>query len=152
MKMTKSLKSLFVFILCFVLITAMALFTVGCKTNKDDDILSSSPASSVEKAENVLGEGKTSFDFSVTYANGTTDTFVIKTDKKTVGDALLALELIKGEEGAYGLYVKTVNGVTLDFDKDQMYWAFYEDGAYAMAGVDSTEIKSGVKYSFKAEK
>ncbi|MBQ2923597.1 MAG: DUF4430 domain-containing protein, partial [Tyzzerella sp.] len=52
----------------------------------------------------------------------------------------------------YGLYVKTVNGTTLDYDKDGMYWSFYINGDYAMTGVDVTEIKAGEKYSFKAEK
>ena len=152
MKMTKNLKSIFVFTFCFVLITAIALCTVGCKAKPNDDTLSSSPAVSQKKEATVLGEGEKSFDFSVTYKDGKIDEFKIKTDKSTVGEALLELKLIAGEQGAYGLYVKTVNNVTLDFDKDGMYWAFYEDGKYAMAGVDQTEIKSDVKYTFKAEK
>ena len=152
MKKTKKLQKFFALLLCFVLITAIALFSVGCKTTNPDDNISSSPASSSKVTATVLGEGKTSFDFSVTYADGKTDEFKINTDKKTVGEALLELKLIAGDESQYGLYVKTVNGVTLDFDKDGMYWAFYEGGKYASAGVDTTEIKSGVAYNFKAEK
>ena len=52
-------------------------------------------------------------------------TFTIKTDKDTVGAALLEHGLIAGEEGAYGLYVKQVNGITADYDVDQTYWSFY---------------------------
>ena len=152
MKKTKRLQSIFVFALCFVLITAIALCTAGCKTNKPDDNISSAPTASNSTAAEVLGEGKTSFDFSVTYADGKTDYFTINTDKTKVGEALLDLKLIAGEDSQYGLYVKTVNGVTLDFDQDGMYWAFYEDGKYASAGVDTTEIKSGTVYAFKAEK
>ena len=71
--------------------------------------------------------------------------------KTTVGDALVELGMIEGEESEYGLYVKTVNGVTADYDKDGVYWAFYIDGEYASSGVDSTEITEGSTYSFKME-
>lgn len=73
-------------------------------------------------------------------------TFTIKTDKDTVGAALLEHELISGDESQYGLYVKVVNGMTADYDIDQSYWAFYINGEYAMTGVDSTEITEGTTY------
>ena len=43
--------------------------------------------------------------------------------------------LIAGEDSDYGLYVKTVNGVTVDYDTDGKYWAFYVDGEYAATDV-----------------
>ena len=61
-------------------------------------------------------------------ADGNETNFVVSTDKETVGDALLELNLIEGEEGDYGLYVKTVNGITADYDTDGTYWAFYVNG------------------------
>jgi len=73
-------------------------------------------------------------------------TFTVKTDKDTVGAALLEHGLIAGEESQYGLYVKVVNGMTADYDVDQSYWAFYANGEYAMTGVDSTEITEGTVY------
>ena len=79
-------------------------------------------------------------------------TFTIHTDKDTVGAALLEHELIAGEEGAYGLYVKQVNGMTADFDVDQSYWAFYINGEYAMTGVDMTEITEGANYRLAYER
>ncbi len=33
---------------------------------------------------------------------------------------------------------KTVNGMTADYDKDGVYWAFYINGVYAMTGIDAT--------------
>ena len=72
--------------------------------------------------------------------------FTVKTDKETVGAALLEHELIAGEEGQYGLYVKVVNGITADYDVDASYWAFYIDGEYATTGVDTTKITEGVTY------
>ena len=73
-------------------------------------------------------------------------TFTVKTDKTTVGAALLEHGLIAGEESTYGLYVKVVNGMTADYDVDRSYWAFYIDGEYAPSGVDTTEITEGVVY------
>lgn len=47
---------------------------------------------------------------------------------------------------------KTVNGMTADYDKDGVYWAFYIDGEYAMTGVDATNITDGAQYTFRMEK
>ena len=78
--------------------------------------------------------------------------FEIHTDKKTVGEALLDVGLIAGEEGEYGLFVKTVNGITVDYEEDGAYWAFYIGDEYATTGVDATDIEEGASYSFKIEK
>lgn len=47
---------------------------------------------------------------------------------------------------------KTVNGMTADYGKDGVYWAFYIDGEYAMTGVDATNITDGAQYAFRMEK
>ena len=73
-------------------------------------------------------------------------TFTIHTDKDTVGAALMEHDLLSGDEGPYGLYVKKVNGITADYDVDQSYWAFYINGEMAMTGVDGTEINEGDTY------
>ena len=100
----------------------------------------------------VLGVGQTKFLFTVVDKEGNETNFEIHTDKETVGEALLELELIAGEDGEFGLYVKTVNGMTADYDVNQTYWAFYIDGEYAMSGVDVTTIEEGKAYAFKVEK
>lgn len=133
-------------LLCMMLIVAMAL-TAGCGGTKQDG-----SSASQEVSAKVLGEGKTQFNFTVVDKDGKETAFEIHTDKTTVGEALLELELIAGEEGAYGLYVKTVNGITADYDVDQTYWAFYVNGEYGMTGVDVTNIEDGASYSFKVEK
>ena len=100
----------------------------------------------------ILGEGAVVFDFVVVDKDGNETNFEIHTDKATVGEALLELKLIEGEEGAYGLYVKKVNGITADYDVDQTYWAFYINGEMAMTGVDATDVEAGTTYSFKVSK
>lgn len=98
-----------------------------------------------------LGEGKNSLIVEVKAADQTV-TFTVNTDKKTVGDALLENELIAGDESEYGLYMKTVNGITADYDVDQSYWAFYVNDEYATAGVDATEIEKDAKYKLEYTK
>ena len=99
-----------------------------------------------------IGEGNTEFAFEVVLEDGTTTLYNVHTDEKTVGAALLGVNLIAGDDSEYGLYVKTVDGVTADYDKDGTYWAFYIDGEYASTGVDSTDVVPGSTYSFKVEK
>lgn len=151
MKMT-NFKKVLSLLVCIVLIAAIALSTAGCGNKKNDGGIESPSSQTSETGKTVLGDGATVFDFTVVDKEGTETAFEIHTDKETVGDALLELNLIAGEDGAYGLYVKSVNGIALDFNTDKMYWAFYENGKYAMSGVDETEIVVGTKYEFRAEK
>ena len=99
----------------------------------------------------TVGEGKTAFAVEVVQMDGTSIKFTVNTDKATVGEALLDLGIVAGDTTEYGLYVKTVNGVTLDYDADGAYWAFYINGEYASTGVDSTNIEAGATYTLKCE-
>ena len=100
----------------------------------------------------VIGQGATAITVQVTGADGKTVTFTVNTDKETVGEALLELGVVAGDTTEYGLYVTTVNGVTLDYNTDGAYWAFYINGEYASTGVDATNIEAGAAYALKAEK
>ena len=102
-------------------------------------------------SDTEFGEGEKTVVVEVK-AEEQTVTFTVKTDKDTVGAALLENDLIAGEDDQYGLYVKSVNGIVADYDIDQTYWAFYIDGEYAMTGVDSTEITEGAAYKLEYTK
>ncbi|MEE1078310.1 MAG: DUF4430 domain-containing protein [Agathobacter sp.] len=130
-KFSKKLCSL---ILSMMLIVAMAFCATGCG-NKNK----------------TVGTGDKEFTFTVVDAEGKETVFEVKTDKTTVGEALVEEGLIVGEESEYGLYVKTVNGITVDYDTDGKYWAFYVNDEYATSGVDSTDIVEGDSYAFKVE-
>ncbi len=95
---------------------------------------------------------KTSFTFTVVHKDGSTKSFDITTTQKTVGRALVEKELISGDEGTYGIYVKTVDGETLDFNTDGYWWALYKNDQKLMTGADQTDIEQGETYTFKAEK
>lgn len=166
MKMQRN-KKLQSFILCLVLMVAMALNTTGCNDKSNSNAVTAEGTITVPQEDNaqhgdvqqndakhanVLGEGSTVFPFSVVDKDGIETTFEIHTDKETVGEALLEVGLIAGEDSEYGLYVKTVNGIAVDYDTDGMYWAFYVNGEYAISGVDTTPITEGESYSFRVEK
>ena len=138
--------------LSIVLIAVSALFLAGCNNQ------STSPTPTpLEQAEGtpipptIVGEGATEFAFEVYFIDGTQKNYTVKTNETTVGKALQNVGLIAGEEGPYGLYVKTVDGQTVDYNVDRKYWAFYANGQMAPTGVDSTTIQAGATYAFKAE-
>ncbi len=134
MKMTRLNKSLS-FFLCIVLIAAMALLTTACN----------------DKGTEEETYPPRSFTFVVVDGDGNETTFEITSTKKTVGEALFAEELIEGDEGAYGLYVKKVNGILAEYETTGTYWAFYINGEYGLTGVDKTDITDGATYMFKVE-
>ena len=159
-------KNVLALLLCVVMLISVALVAAGCgstdtteppttagtavpETSAPETMAETQPVNTGDVT--VLGEGETVFTFTVTDLDGVETVFEIHTDKTTVGEALLELGLIAGDDSDYGLYVKTVNGLTLDFDKDGKYWAFYENGEYAQTGVDATAITAGASYGFKAE-
>ena len=77
---------------------------------------------------------------------GESTVFTITTTKTTLRGALEQEKLVEGDESDYGLYVKVVNGLRADYDKDKAYWSFSKDGADLMAGIDSTVITDGDRY------
>lgn len=139
-------KSLSYLLVC-VLFAAMTL-TTGC-----GDKVKAVNENVYETIEGcTLGEGNTEFAFSVVDESGNQTDFTIRTDETSVGNALQKVNLIYGEEGPYGLYVKTVNGITADYETSGTYWAFYINGEYAMTGVDTTTVETGSQYTLKVEK
>ena len=129
-------------LLCIVLIAVTACMASGCNGNNPV------PSGDTSQPPVVKGEGSTVFTFIAADLDGNETVFEIHTDQTTVGAALQQVGLIQGDEGAYGLYVKSVNGITLDYDTHGKYWAFYVNGGYAPSGVDQTEIKADETYAF----
>lgn len=127
-----------------LLAALLCLTLVACGAKKTD-----TPKPITDGEE--IGSGKTAFTVVVTDKDAQKVTFSVHTDEKTVGAALLNLGVIAGENSEYGLYVKTVNGITADYDTDGSYWAFYIDGEYAMTGVDATDVVDGAVYGFTVE-
>ena len=97
------------------------------------------------------GNGETvTFTFEVEHLDGTKKSFEVTTDEANIGQALVDKGYISGENSTYGLYVKTVDGETLDFTN--YYWALYVNGETAQTGVSFITPENGAVYAFKAEK
>ena len=126
-------------VISLALIAAMAFCMTSCgKTETVED--TSSPVSQAQTAQKE-------FVFKVTDASGKTENYTLKTEKATLGEALLEAGIITEEEQKTGL-INTVNGVTLDWNTDQAYWALYVGENFAEKGVNETEIADGAEYSF----
>lgn len=86
--------------------------------------------------------GEKELGITVVYADATTDEFAFSTDAEFLRQALEEQDLIAGEDSDYGLFVKTVNGVTAD-DAAQEWWCFTKGGEDVLTGVDTTPIADG---------
>ena len=139
-------KKILALMLC--LMVAMSAVLTGCGKDKEDNGKADGVVSKDVEAT-VVGEGEKVLNFTVVDAEGNETAFEVHTDKDTVGEALFDAGLIEGEDGPYGLYVKTVNGITADADKDGAYWGFFVNGEASNTGVDMTDAIDGDSYSFE---
>lgn len=136
--MKKSINSVISLVLALV-----CVFTfVACGNSEDATGLWEN---ATYQSDTELGSGSKTISVQVE-AEDKTIVFKIHTDASTVGEALLENEIVAGEDGDYGLYIKSVNGITADYSVDQSYWAFYIDGEMAATGVDGAEIDESVTY------
>lgn len=120
-----------------IMILCLSLFGCGQKENTEDLW-----SQAVYTEDTELGDGAKTVLVEV-LAMDKSVTFTIHSDEETVGAAMLEHQLIEGEQGAYGLYVKKVNGITADYDKDQSYWGFNKNGEGMMSGVDGAVFEDG---------
>ncbi len=116
------------------------------KTPTPEDIIGEIAATAADLKPVPEEEEKIVIDFIVTHSDGKKVAYAVKTDKDNLGDALIENEIIKGEEGPYGIYVTEINGEVADYDEDGSYWYFYKDGEPLMEGVSSTPIANGDKF------
>ena len=103
MKTKKTLRTFSLSAVILVLIAAMALCMTSCKS-KTSETPQTNERSDVQK----VGEGKTQFKFEVYDGEGNVTAFEVSTDKQTVGDALLELKLIEGDNDQYGLNIQNI--------------------------------------------
>ena len=139
-----------------LLACVLAFAFVGCGKGTVDSTASSDAEQTTAgtTAEwTHAGEGNSAFPFIVTFADGTKQNYIVYyTDEDSVGTALLDAGLIEGEQGAYGLYVKSVCGVVADYDVDATYWALYVDGEMSQVGVDGVKCADVTDVEFRVEK
>ena len=140
-----SIKKLLALVLAFVLTAAAALS--GCSTAPAE---TTAPPAEPQPVTEV-GEGAANFELTIVDKDGVTHLYRVHTNVGMVGEALIEVGLIDGEQGPYGMYIKSVLGQVLDYETDGMYWSFYVGSEYALTGVDQTPVEHDGKYMLKAE-
>ena len=140
-----SIKKLLALVLAFVLTAAAALS--GCSTTPAET--TAPPAETTPVTE--VGEGAANFELTIVDKDGVTHLYRVHTNVGMMGEALTEVGLIDGEQGPYGMYIKSVLGQVLDYETDGMYWSFYVNGEYAQTGVDQIPVEHDGKYMLKAE-
>ncbi len=118
--------------------------TVADDTTTSDDV--SALWENAKYTEDVeVGEGEKAVEVAVK-AGDKDITITIHTDAENLGKALTENELVEGDQSEYGLYIKVVNGIRADYDKDGAYWAISKDGEMTPTGADTTAIADGEHY------
>lgn len=102
-------------------------------------------------------KGSKEYTLEVVNDEGRVTEYAGRTDEEYLRKALEELEEAKdfsmeGEDGEYGLYITTVNGVTADFAADGAYWSIYVNGEYGMFSVDEQPVADGDEYRLVYEK
>lgn len=83
---------------------------------------------------------------TVVHGDGAVRTEEIHTDAEYLGDALEEIEgLVDGEQGPYGLYIKSVDGEAAS-DADRTWWCITKDKAELPTSADLTPIADGERY------
>ena len=128
--------------LCFCL-----MFVFCSCGNETDTNISETEKTESQSNYEIIGTGSKQFIFTVIGTNEKSVTYTIKTDKRTVAEALIENNLIIGEQGTLGYVINTVNGEELNYQKDGCYWTFLINNEYA-----ATTIVDNTEYILKAEK
>ena len=128
-------------ILCFVLAAVLCVSLCSCRQKNIENIWESATYTS----DKVFGDGAKAVTVEVK-AEDKSVSFLINTDKETLGEALVEYGLIAGEKSAYGLYVKKVNGIEANYDINKTYWALTKNGKSVTSGVDGIKVSDGEHY------
>ena len=78
----------------------------------------------------------------VVHADGNSREFSYQTNEEYLGVLLLEEKLAEGEEGAYGLFITTVDGETAQ-DGLRQWWCITKGGERVDTGADTTPIADG---------
>lgn len=91
-------------------------------------------------------EGAKTVALQIVHGDGSTKDVTLHTDAQYLGEALDEQEgLVEGEEGPYGLYIKTVDGETAS-DGDRTWWCITKGGEEVPTSADLTVIADGEQY------
>ena len=83
---------------------------------------------------------------TVIHGDGSEKIFSIGTNGEYLRGALDQENLVQGEDGEFGLFIRTVDGETADAGAEQWWCVNDENGEMIMAGVDTIAIHDGDEF------
>ena len=97
-------------------------------------------------------EGSKDVTILIVHKDGTTKELKYGTDHEYLADLLLEKELVTGYASEeYGFTIESVDGVVLDWSKDNAYWALYEGEEYATTSAAGIVLTDGGVYKLVYE-
>lgn len=97
-------------------------------------------------------EGSKQVTVQIVYQDGTEKSMEYGTDLEYLSELLLEKELVTGYASEeYGFTIESVDGITLDWEKDGAYWALYEGEEYATTSAAGIVLTDGGVYKLVYE-
>ena len=90
-------------------------------------------------------QGSKQITVSVVFEDASVKEHEITTQQEYLRGALEEHGLVEGDESEYGLFIKTVDGVTADESKQQ-WWCITKIGEQVNTSVDQTPIADGDRF------
>lgn len=90
-----------------------------------------------------VNEEQKTVNFKIVFEDGTQKTVELKTQRKTLAEALVDANIITYKDD--GLYT-TIDGVTADFSKDGSWWCITKGGQMCNFGLNDIIIADGETY------
>ncbi len=92
--------------------------------------------------------GVKSITVDVVYNEVSKNTFYFDTDAEYLSEVLEKATLIEGEDGEFGIFVTTVNGITADTENEE-WWRFSRNGEVLNTGIDKVAVKDGDSFAIE---
>lgn len=115
-----------------ILMLVLAVAMVGCAADNNADQTADNPETKTVTVDIVVD-------------NQVQKSQEVVTDADNLGDMLEESGLAQGEQGAYGLFIQTVDGITAD-EENEEWWCVTKGGESVQTGADSTPIADGDKF------
>ena len=87
-------------------------------------------------------EGDKDLIIKVIHKDKSEKVFEVSTDEEYLGPVLVAKEIVVDNQSAYGLYILTADGETVN-EANQEWWCVTKGGESLMTGADETPVADG---------
>lgn len=90
-------------------------------------------------------EGEKNITVTVVHGDASEKVFEYNTDEEYLAPVITSDGLAEGDDGEYGLFIKTVDGETADDTKEE-WWCITQDGEPAQTSASELVIEDGDKF------